>query len=262
MLTTIKILTWLAMPLGILAWSVLLGLFLRWKLKRKLWGSSLILLGIAQLFVFASPTVSDQLLESLENQARHLAAQSQQANRVLEGKRYSAIIVLGGSMKPANAPRRPYPDMGDAADRVWHAARLYRQGLAPRILVSGGHGVGLESQTDLQTESQAMRALLIDFGVPENAIVMEQDSRTTRENAGFTRQLIGDQRAALITSAFHMPRAMRNFQREGVSVDAFPTDFQVDPSVEPLWQRLLPSANAMGKSEAALKEHLALLIRY
>lgn len=262
MLTTVKILTWLAMPLGILAWSCLLGLLLRSRLKQKLWGLSLIALGVIQLFVFASPTVSDQLLGSLEHRGQELAAQSQQAKMLLEGKRYGAIIVLGGAMKPANPPTRPHPDLGDGADRVWHAARLYRQGLAPRIIVSGGHGVGLDSRKNLQTESQAMKALLIDFGVPENAIVMEQDSRNTRENAGFTKQLIGDQRAALITSAFHMPRALANFQREGVQGDAFPTDFQVDPAIEPLWARLLPSADSLRKSEMALKEYLALLIRY
>ncbi len=165
-------------------------------------------------------------------------------------------------MKPQAPPLRPHPDLGDAADRVWHAARLYRQGIAPLVIVSGGVAPGLESKQGIQTEGQAMRRLLLDFGVPAKAIVVEEKSRATRENAALTKEIVGKGRAALVTSAFHMPRAWRNFQRLDIKTDAFPTDFRVASSVEPLWNRLLPNANALQNSEAALKEYIANFFKY
>jgi len=59
-----------------------------------------------------------------------------------------------------------------------------------------------------------------------------------------------------------MPRSIKNFQKEGLVVDAFPTDFQVTPEVTPLWARMLPTAGALQKSEMALKEYIALLVNY
>lgn len=263
MLITIKILTWLVLPIGILALSALIGLLLLWRLKKKRWwGQALIALGTLQLLAFSSPFISDHLFGSLEAKARDLSAKNQRARMILEGNRYGAIVLLGGGMRPKVEPMRPFADMGDAADRVWHAARLYRQGLAPKIIVSGGRIPGLESRKDIQTEAQAMKSLLTDFGVPSSAIVIEDQSRNTRENARFTKSEIGAQRAALVTSAFHMPRAQKNFEREGLAVDAFPTDFRVAPSADPLWNKLLPNAQSLQNSEAALKEYIAIFLRY
>jgi uncharacterized SAM-binding protein YcdF (DUF218 family) len=91
--------------------------------------------------------------------------------------------VLGGSIGPAVPPLRPDPKLFDSSDRVWHAARLFHRGLAPRIIVSGGSYLvetGQAPQT--QTEAQAMRQFLVALGVPESAIVMEGKSLNTIEN--------------------------------------------------------------------------------
>lgn len=261
MLILIKILTWLASPMGILTGGSLLGAILiitRWK---KL-GYSLLTVSIIQLIAFSSPLVSEQLVGHLENQARSLQAKNQQAERILSGQRYAAIVLLGGATSPASPPNRPHPDLGDAADRIWHSARLYKQGIAPKIIISGGRSPGMELRSDVQTEAQAMRLLLIDLGVPEQALILEDASRTTRENAEKTKALIGDRRIALVTSAFHMPRSVKTFERAGLTVDAYPTDFRVAPEVSPLWERLLPKAGELEKSEMAIKEYIALMINY
>lgn len=262
MLIVIKILTWIASPLGILTLGGLCTLLTLFSRRLRWLSLSIISLSVIQLIAFSSPLVADALLDRLENQARTLAESGQRAEKILEQKRYAAIILLGGATTPASPPRRPDPDLGSAADRIWHAARLYQQGLAPKIIVSGGRSPGLESATQIQTEAQAMRLLLLNLGVPPAAIELEEQSRTTRENAALTKKLIGNQPAALVTSAFHMPRSIKNFQKEGLAVDAFPTDFQVTPEVTPLWARMLPTAGALQKSEMALKEYIALLVNY
>jgi uncharacterized SAM-binding protein YcdF (DUF218 family) len=261
MLVLIKILTWMASPLGFLTWgsiSALVLVAIRWRKT----GLALLGIAIGQVLIFSLPLASEKLLGHLEQEARVLQLKNQQAQLILSGQRYSAILLLGGATSPANPPQRPHPDLGDATDRIWHAARLYRQGLAPRIIISGGRSPGMEHNQNVQTEAQAMRLLLLDLGVPDSAMVLEDASRTTRENAEKTKQIIGQQRAALVTSAFHMPRSVRNFEKAGINVDAYPTDFRIAPEVAPLWARLLPRADELRNSEAAIKEYIALAINY
>jgi uncharacterized SAM-binding protein YcdF (DUF218 family) len=262
MLVLIKILTWMASPIGFMLWGGFLGLILLWSTRWKKSAKFLIGASIIQLAIFASPVVSNSLLGALEERARELEQNNQQAELILSGNKYAAIILLGGATAPANPPKRPYPDLGGAADRMWHAARLYRQGLAPKIIITGGRSPGLETRNDIQTEAQAMRLLLIDFGVPDSAMILEEGARNTRENASKTKALIGEQRVALVTSAFHMPRSIATFRKEGLLIDAFPTDFNVDPDVSALWDRILPTSNSLNASETAIKEYIALLIGY
>lgn len=261
MLVIIKSLTWMASPIGVLVWGNLLGLLLmttKWKKTARL----LLVLATLQVVVFSLPIVASSLIGGLEDRARLLETSNSQAERILSGQKYAAIVLLGGATSPANPPKRPYPELGDAVDRIWHAARLYKQGLAPKIILSGGRIPGMEAHTTLQTEAQAMRLLLIDLGVPDSALLLEDASRTTRENAEKTKAIVGDQRVALVTSAFHMPRSIENFKKAGIQADAYPTDFQVIDGVEPLWARILPKAKSLMLSEMALKEYLALAIRY
>lgn len=261
MLILIKILTWMASPTGFLVWGSTLGAILgitRWRRTSKV----LVILAVSQLIVFASPMISERLMGGLEERARGLESKNKKAERLLSAERYAAIVLLGGATAPAQPPHRPHPDLGNAADRIWHAARLYREGLAPKIIVSGGRSPGLEKRKDIQTEAQSMAMLLTDLGIPATALILEEEARSTRENASFTKNLVKNNRVALVTSAFHMPRSVASFEKEGVNVDAYPTDFQIAPETKPLWARVLPTASALEESETALKEYLALLINY
>ena len=261
MLILIKLLTWMASPTGFLVWGCALGVLIGLTRFKRL-AKALVILAVIQLIVFALPITSERLLGELEARARALESNNKKAERLLSAQPYAAIVLLGGATAPARPPYRPYPDLGDAADRIWHAARLYKEGLAPKIIVSGGKSPGLEDRADIQTEAQSMALLLHDLGVPSSALILESESRTTRENARFTKSLVGNARVALVTSAFHMPRSIANFEKEGVKADAYPTDFHVAPQTRPLWARVLPTAGALDGSETALKEYLALQIKY
>lgn len=261
MLILIKILTWTASPIGALIWGLVLAA-LAAKLRWRKTSMAMAIISVMQLLVFSTSIVSDALLGSLEDRARVLEAQSNRAAKLLNAERYGAIVILGGAMSPASPPRRVYPDLSDAADRVWHAARLYRHGIATRIIASGGKSTGLEHRGDIASEATSMRQLLMDLGIPAKAIILEETSRTTHENATFTKKLVGNQRVALVTSAFHMPRAHAIFEKAGIPADAFPTDFRVSPETDAGWARWLPKAEYLQRSETALKEYLALAIRY
>jgi uncharacterized SAM-binding protein YcdF (DUF218 family) len=213
-------------------------------------------LAIAQLIVFSLSPVSDALMLPLEDEARAEAAAAPACC-------YEAIVVLGGGIGPAVPPLRPDPELFDSSDRVWHAARLFHRGLAPRIVVSGGsYLVESGKAPPTQTEAVAMRQFLVALGVPESAIVMEGKSLNTIENMRATRALVGTGHVALVTSGYHMPRALRLARKAGLDAEAFPTDWQVLPSATPWWESLTPSVGALAASGTAIREYLARAFDY
>lgn len=246
----LKILGQFAAPLGVLTVGLIAGAvlsLLRWKrLARLVAGVALV-----QFIAFSLYPVSDALMLPLENEARAAAATAPACC-------YEAIVVLGGSIGPASPPLRPDPELFDAADRVWHAARLYHRGVAPRIIVSGGsYLVEIGQAPPAQTEAAAMRQFLLALGVPDSAIVMEGKSINTIGNMEEARALVGTGRVALVTSGYHMPRALRLARKAGLAVEAFPTDWQVVSGPSPWWDSLLPSVGALAVSGLAIREYLA-----
>ena len=249
MFAFLKILTGFAMPPASLAASVVMALLLAMVGLRRL-GRVVVVMAIAETLVMSFPPVADALVEPLQDEARAAAAQA-------PGCCYEAIVVLGGGLTPAAPPYLMEPDLGDAADRVWYAAQLYRRGVAPRIIVSGGSLLGGGPAT---TEAEAMRRFLVDLGVPSEAIVSEGDALNTVQNIRNVRRMVGEGRVALVTSGYHMPRALQLARQGKLNVGAFPTDWRMPEHLRPSWEKWIPSIAAMSWSGVALREHLAMLL--
>lgn len=169
-----------------------------------------------------------------------------------------AIVTLGGSISAPHPPR-VYPDLNDAADRVWHAARLYEAGKAPLVIASGGV-VPWEDQRF--REAPVMKSLLEDWGVPADSILLESGSANTYENATYTADLMAERefdRVLLVTSALHMRRALATFRGAGVPVIPAATDYQV---ADTEWTMLdvAPNAGALAGSTAAIREYVGYLV--
>ncbi|MGB0513407.1 MAG: YdcF family protein, partial [Wenzhouxiangellaceae bacterium] len=145
---TEKILTALVLPPGGSLLLASLGLLLAWRQWRG--GLALILMSLASLWLLATPAVSDVLRASLENRFPPLAL-----DQVPEA---DAIVVLGGGIQPPHGPN-PRPNLGRAADRYWHAARLWRAGKAPEILITGG---ALPWQSSTESEAESAARLLVE----------------------------------------------------------------------------------------------------
>jgi uncharacterized SAM-binding protein YcdF (DUF218 family) len=114
----------------------------------------------------------------------------------------------------------------------------------------------------MRSEAAAMRDFLVELGVPATAVVLEERSRNTRENALYTAEVLQAQGIGpvlLVTSALHMPRALATFQAAGVDAIPAATDFEViqRPRVLLDW---LPDAEALAASTRALKEYLGLWV--
>lgn len=161
-----------------------------------------------------------------------------------------AMVVLGGTMEPPDA-MRPWPNLGPAADRVWHAGRVYAAGKAPVVVLSGGS----DMTAALYAESLGMRQFMLDLGVPAAALLTEERSRNTRENAEMSARLLrerGIEQVLLVTSALHMRRAVNLFEQQGLVVHPVATDHEVGrPNARMNW---LPDAHALDGSGRAFKE--------
>jgi uncharacterized SAM-binding protein YcdF (DUF218 family) len=215
------------------------------------------LMGLVWVGLWSTPLFADWLRLSLEARYPPVAVDAMPAADI--------IVVLGGGVD-APFPPRLQPDLGAAADRVWHGARLYHAGKAPRVVVSGGM-VPWKAGGDM-SEATSMQQFLRALGVPADAIQSEPGSATTRENALETARLLAagagegavPVNVILVTSALHMRRALASFRAVGIDAVPAATDHEVvkDGPLTPL--DLLPSAGALEASSRALKEYLGLWV--
>jgi uncharacterized SAM-binding protein YcdF (DUF218 family) len=171
------------------------------------------------------------------------------------GERYEACILLSGLAGFDEKDSRGY--FTASSDRFIQAMRLYKLGHVRRIILTGGQGNPF-SRHNLR-ESDFLMQSLLEMGVPASDIVNERDARNTIENAVNTRRTLDSLgirgRSVLVTSAVHMPRALRTFRSEGLDVRPFPCDFGVKPSGSSFtWQSLLPTPEGFGQWDRLLKE--------
>lgn len=236
------------MPLGASLLVILAILLLLFR-KR---GAALLLLvlHVLLLSLCSTPVVSDYLVAKWERRFAPVKAG--------ESASADAAIVLGGAVE-GPVPPGVEENLGDGVDRLLRASRLYKSGKVERILVSGGNLPWLDVPVP---EAEVMKNLLIEWGVPEGAILVEDKSRNTRENAVNARRMLVAGKiegALLVTSALHMPRAMAVFRRAGVPVVASPTDYlAVDRGPREIMD-YLPDAGALRNTTALLREVAGML---
>lgn len=245
----LKTLYSLAMPPASLALALVLGLALALFGWRRA-GRWLVALAVVQLLVMSFPPVGDAAIRYLEGEAR---AAELAAPRCC----FDAIVVLGGGISPAMPPQSKFPRLVNGADRIWLAARLYHDKVAPRIIVAGGGYMAVPDMPDT-TEAAAMRRFLIALGVPADAITDEATSNNTIENIRNVHAIVGTGRVALITSAYHMPRAMQLASLASLDAAPFPTDFRALPESRPFWEDWIFSVAGLELSTIALRELIAM----
>jgi uncharacterized SAM-binding protein YcdF (DUF218 family) len=138
----------------------------------------------------------------------------------------AGIIVLGGAFDEAMTLAREQPTLTALAARLTTGVALARRYPNARLIFTGGTAGLSQSETP---EAVGVRDLWLSLGVPEQRMTFESRSRNTWENAIDTRALIApkpDETWLLVTSAWHMPRAMGIFRRAGFKVIAYPVDYR------------------------------------
>ena len=168
------------------------------------------------------------------------------------------IIMLGGGAMPDS------PDVdgvgalcASPANRLLTAVRLQRK-LGVPILLSGG-----QVYEDTGAEAKIARRILIDLGVPEEQILVETRSVNTTQNARYSAEILRAQgltQPILVTSAFHMKRAVLNFKKQGIDVVPYPADYQVTHHPVFHYTKLRPQTEALLNNVTVLQETLRTLV--
>jgi uncharacterized SAM-binding protein YcdF (DUF218 family) len=144
--------------------------------------------------------------------------------------RINGILVLGGAVDPRISLAYSETVFNGSVARVLAGVTLARHHPEAKLALVGGEGelfpVGF-------AESRATSGFVLEEGIPETRIIVEERSRSTHENAVFAKELIRPGRGEswiLVTSAFHMPRAVAAFRAVDWPVIPYPVDFKVDPA--------------------------------
>lgn len=170
-----------------------------------------------------------------------------------------AIVVLAGHVVPAIENVR-YDQISRTADRVWHAVRLYRAGKAPLVIASGGPSAWNVSSD--RPAAEVMGDFLVELGVPPKAVMLEAESRDTRENAVNTVAIAkrhGVAEVLLVTSPRHMPRAAAAFAKAGVAVT--PACYANAPrSGRIRLINMLPSVGALIENTRTIREMIGIWV--
>ena len=239
-----KVLPVLFMPLGFSLLLILVGILLGPK-RRGRWFA---FAGIVILTICSMPIIGDRLIDQLEKRYPPLSiAQCPQAD---------AIVIPGGIV--SDVQRDPeLPDWHEAVDRFEHAISLYRAGKAPTIVLTSG-----AEEDGKDVEGGHLRRAAIGHGVPPKAVLQTTRSGNTADEAVNVAALAsrnGIRSILLVTSAYHMPRAMLLFERTTLKVTAFPVDYQTRFDAVYHAEDYLPDGEGLVKSQRAFRELYGLL---
>ena len=232
-----KLLPIFVLPLG---WVVLLLLYAI--VRRRRWP---VIAALVVLYVCSMPLVGNGLFHGLESSYPPLT---------IDGvEKADAIVPLGGIFGPAVPPGR-VPNIGEAGERLEAGIQLWQNRRAPWLVFTGGR-VPWVRQGEVEGAMSARAA--IARGIPAEKILVTREVGNTADEARAVAALMrerGWQKIILVTSAWHMRRAARQFRQAGVDFVPFPVDYQIDPLSPLTLLDLLPRADGLRFTEAVLRE--------
>ncbi len=242
MLFTIKkIVGTLLMPLPLGFALLLVGLVL-YRYGRKKLALGLLGLVLACWWALSTPIVSILLTAPLEAEYQ-----------AYDGEAVDFVVVLGGYH--ASDEQIPISSLLSATSltRLMEGISVLQRNPGARLLLSG------YAADDELSHAEALARVAAHFGVPREIMQLQEAPRDTVSEARAWSALLRGQRFALVTSATHMPRAMRLFELQGLSPVAAPTNFVAAGSLKYSWRNWMPRGYSLYRTEQAWHEYLGLL---
>ena len=216
-----KVLWFLVQPSTLIALLIGYGAILIWTGWAR-WGRRFVTIGAILLLVAGLSPLGNALILPLEDRfpRADLAA----------GPAPTGLIMLGGADDRLVGKARGVPALNEAAERVYETVLLAKRFPEAKVAFSGGN-TGILYSSDSEAEGE--RPLLVGLGITPDRLIIEDKARDTYENATFLKTMLGKQdllgpnsRWLLITSAYHMPRAMGVFRKAGLKVEPWPVDYR------------------------------------
>jgi len=216
-----KVLWFLLQPSTLIALLIAYGSTLIWTGWAR-WGRRFVTFGAILLLVAGLSPLGNALILPLEDRFPRANLDKPPAP--------TGFIVLGGAEDRLVGQARKAPTLNEAGERIVETVMLARKFPEAKIAFSGGDA-GIFYTFD--SEAAGAARMLTDMGVAPNRLVLEASARDTYENAVYLKAeldrlgLLGPgKRWVLITSAYHMPRAMASFHGAGFEVEPWPVDYR------------------------------------
>jgi uncharacterized SAM-binding protein YcdF (DUF218 family) len=219
--------------------------------RKRTAGKRLLLSGIIALYFFMNSFIADEAIRAWEYSPTQIS-QSDSA--------YDAGIVLSGGMVTLDKQNNRLVFLS-STDRFLQAASLYKQKKIKKIFLCGGDASLLH---DDESESALLSRYLVQLGIPEKDIITESFSKNTFENAYYANlycnQLWPKGRFLLITSAYHMPRAVKCFNKYPLNIAPYPTDFHSGVRRFQIQHLLIPHPDNLTTWNILIHEWVGILI--
>jgi uncharacterized SAM-binding protein YcdF (DUF218 family) len=203
--------------------------------------------GLLVLVVFALEPVSNGMLYRLE----HTTTSTMRPDVV-----YDAIALLGGVSDERVVAEHGGPAYNENVERLVVTHRLLAEGRAKLVIISGGP---MEPKLAPYNEARVLGEQLRAWGIAPAQIVLEERARNTRENALFIRDIVRERGLAevlVVTSAFHMRRAVECFAAVDMKVDTLAVDYRAHRGPS----SLLPRATFLSESTMTIRETFGLYV--
>lgn len=247
-----KAVAFLFMPLSVCVVLVLVGLWLldHPQRERRRLGRRLVAAGLLVLLVFSNNQISVWLARPLEKQYAPVAEIPPGAAVPPGLARCRYIVVLGGGHGDADFLPATSKLSTSALGRITEGVRLLRLVPDARLVVTG------PADGDHPSHATILAQAAIALGAPADRVVKIEQVHDTEDESRAVRALIGDAPVALVTSAWHLPRAAALFRQAGVDALPCPADFLAKPDGEWHVNALLCETDSLSRSTYAVHEYL------
>lgn len=206
----------------------------------------LLLASFAWLLVTSVPLTGKLLIRTLETAAGPYADPNALASA---GARYIVVLSAGFRQGDLTSGDR----VGCSMVRLVEGIRLWREIPGCKLVVTGGRIPGLSEDMSI---AEGLADVAHAQGVPRDAMMLEADSWTTEDQARLVAGIVGKERFALVTSAYHMPRSLMLFRFEGLDPIPAPADY-ISRKITVDYATLVPQAEGLLMSEIATREYVA-----
>ena len=195
------------------------------------------------LYVTSTPIFSNYFFKKIEGEYYR--------KPIKEMDSAHSIVVLSGMMRINEFKNNYTVEWGDS-DRFFAAIDLFNSGKAESIVFTGGKS---PFNKTIISEGEVLKKYAISSGIPKENIMVTKDVENTADEAMAVKDLIGsNKKIILVTSAFHMVRAKKMFEKQGFNVNGYKVDFRTSPYQELTIMSFLPSSGNLSKTEVGIRE--------
>jgi uncharacterized SAM-binding protein YcdF (DUF218 family) len=206
-------------------------------------GKKLIYIAIGVLYILSTPIFSNNFFKIVEgSEYRKPISAIDSAN---------AIVVLSGMLEINEVGDSTYIEWGDT-DRFFGGIALFKTGRSQKLVFTGGK---MPRDIAKKTEGEVLKEYGISNGTPSEKIFVTKEVENTADEAVAVKELISpSKRIILVTSAYHMYRAKRLFEKQGFIVIPYKVDFKSERNNKITIIDFLPSANNLELTEIGIRE--------